>query len=89
MVESLKRPNIALFLKSFGKLKEKKKGLLSKGTDLIRMTVENKITKTRVCSMDLKIKFEGKISFLTSVEKKGMKDRDKDAKSEGWNLGNF
>ena len=30
--------------------------------------------------MDLKIKFEGKISFLTSVEKKWMKDRDKVAK---------
>ena len=29
------------------------------------------------------------ISFLTSVEKKGMKDRDKDAKIEDWNLGNF
>ena len=29
------------------------------------------------------------MSFLTSVEKKGMKDRDKDAKSEDWNLGNF
>ena len=53
------------------------------------MTVENTITKTRVCSMDIKTKFGGKIYFLTSVEKKGMKDRDKDAKIEGWNLGNF
>ena len=29
------------------------------------------------------------IFFLTLVEKKGMKNRDKDAKSEDWNLGNF
>ena len=89
MVESLKRQNIALFLKIFGKRKEKQKGLLSKGIDLIRMMVVNKITKMRVCSMDIKTKFGGKFSLLTSVEKKGMKDRDKDAKSEGWNLGNF
>ena len=44
------------------------------------MTVGKKITKMRICSMDIKIKFGGEISFLTSVEKKGMKDRDKDAK---------
>ena len=56
---------------------------------LIRMTLVNKITKMKVCSMDIKTKFGGKIYFLTSVDKKGMKDRDKDAKSEGWNLGNF
>ena len=53
------------------------------------MTVPNKITKMRVCSMDIKTKFGGKFSFMTLVEKKKMKDRDKDAKSEGWNLGNF
>ena len=53
------------------------------------MIVVNKITKMRVCSMDIKTKFGGKFSFLTSIEKKGMKDRDKDAKSKGWNLGNF
>ena len=53
------------------------------------MTVANKITKMRVCSMDIKIKFGGKISLLTSVEKKVMKDRDKDEKSEDWNLGNL
>ena len=41
--------------------------------------------------MDIKIKFGGKFSFMTSIEKKGMKNRDKDAKkkSEDWNLGNF
>ena len=39
--------------------------------------------------------FGGEIYFLTSVEKKLMKDKDKDAKkkkekkSEDWNLGNF
>ena len=53
------------------------------------MTVVNKITKMKVCNMDIKTKFGGKISFLTLVEKKGMKDRDKYAKSKGWNLGNF
>ena len=37
----------------------------------------------------IRIKFGGKIYFLTSVEKKGTKDRDKDAKSEDYNLGNF
>ena len=31
----------------------------------------------------------GNISFLTSVKKKGMKDKYKDAKIENWNLGNF
>ena len=31
----------------------------------------------------------GEKNLLTSVEKKGMKDRDNDAKSEDWNLGNF
>ena len=56
---------------------------------MIRMTLVNKITKMKVCIMDIKTKFGGKISFLTSIEKKGMKDRDKDAKSEGWNLGKF
>ena len=40
----------------------------------------NKITKMRVCSMDIKIKFGGKFYFLTSVEKKGIMDRDNDAK---------
>ena len=39
--------------------------------------------------MDIKTQFRGKIYFPTSVEKKGMKEKDKDAKSEGWNLGNF
>ena len=53
------------------------------------MTMANKITKMRVCSKDIKTKFGGKIYFLTSVEKKGMKEKDKDAKSEGWNLRNF
>ena len=43
----------------------------------------------KVCGMDIKTKFGGKISFLTSVEKKGMKNIDKDEKSEGWNLDNF
>ena len=47
------------------------------------MTLVNKITKMKVCSMDIKNKFGEKISFLTSVEKKRMKYRDKDAKSEG------
>ena len=80
MGENLKRQNITLFLKIFDKQKEKQKGLLSKGTDLIRMTVENKITKMRLCSMIHQDQVWGNISFLTSVEKKGMKDRDKDAK---------
>ena len=31
----------------------------------------------------------GKFFFFELVEKKGMKDRDKDEKSEDWNLGNF
>ena len=31
----------------------------------------------------------GEFSFLTSVEKKRMKDGDKEAKIEDWNLGNF
>ena len=31
----------------------------------------------------------GNISFVTSLEKKWMKDRDKDEKIEDWNLGNF
>ena len=31
----------------------------------------------------------GNIYFLTSLEKKGMKDKDKDAKIENWKLGNF
>ena len=31
----------------------------------------------------------GNISFLISVEKKRMKDGDKDTKSEDWNLGKF
>ena len=70
-------------------MKRKAKGLLSKGIDLIRMTLVNKITKMKVCSMDIKTKFGGKFYFLTSVEKKGMKDIDKAAKSEGWNQGNF
>ena len=51
------------------------------------MIVENKITKMRVCIHQDQV--WGNISFLTSVEKKGMKDRDKDAKIEDWNLGNF
>ena len=75
--------------KNLWQVKRKVKRALSKGIDLIRMIVVNKITKMRVCSMDIKTKFGGKFSFLTSVEKKGMKDRDKDAKSKGWNLGNF
>ena len=53
------------------------------------MTLVNKITKMRVCSIDIKTKFGGKFSFLTSVEKKGMKDRDTNSKSEDWNLGSF
>ena len=75
--------------KNFWQVKRKAKGLLSKEIDLIRMTVANKITKMRVCNMDINTKYGGKIYFLTSVEKKMMEDRDKDAKSEGWNLGNF
>ena len=47
------------------------------------MTMVNKITKMRVCSTDIKTKFGGKISFLISVEKNGMEDREKDAKIEG------
>ena len=69
--------------------KKNKKGLLSKGIDLIRMTMVNKVTKMRVCSMDIKTKFGGKFYFLTSVEKKGIKDRDNDSKSEDWNLSSF
>ena len=53
------------------------------------MTVENKITKMRVCSMIRQDQVLGNISFLTSVEKKEIKDKDKDTKSEYWNLGNF
>ena len=53
------------------------------------MTVETKITKLRVCSMIHQDRVWGNIYFLTSVEKKGMKDKDKDAKIEDWNLGNF
>ena len=63
--------------------KKKQKGLLSKGTALIRMTAANKITKTKVCSMIHQDQVWGKKKFLTSVEKiekKGIKDRDKDAK---------
>ena len=43
----------------------------------------------RVCSLDIKTKFGGKFSFLTSIEKKGIKGRDKDSKSEDWNLCSF
>ena len=89
VVESLKRQKHCTIPKNLWQVKRKAKGLLSKGIDLIRMTLVNKITKIKVCSMDIKTMFGGKFSFLTSVEKKGMKDRDKDAKSEGWNLGNF
>ena len=69
-------------------MKRKAKGLLSKGIDLIRITLVNKIINMKECDMDIKTEFGGKFSFLTSIEK-GMKDIDKDAKSEGWNLGNF
>ena len=53
------------------------------------MIVENKIIKMRVCSMMYQDQVWGNISFLTSVGKKGMKDKGKDAKIEDWNLGNF
>ena len=53
------------------------------------MTVENEITKMRVCSMIHQDQVWGNISFLASIEKKEMKDRDKEAKIEDWNLGNF
>ena len=53
------------------------------------MTVENKNTKMRVCSMMHQDQVWGNISFLTSVGKKWMKDRGKDSKIEDWNLGNF
>ena len=55
----------------------------------MRMTMENKIAKMRVCNMIYQDQGWGNISFLTSVGKKGMKDRGKDAKIEDWNLGNF
>ena len=50
------------------------------------MIVANKITKMRVFSMIHQDQVWGKKNyFLTSIEKKGMNNKDKDAKSEGWN----
>ena len=44
------------------------------------MTVENENTKMRVCGMMHQDQVWGNISVQTSVVKKGMKDRGKEAK---------
>ena len=75
--------------KIFDKYKEKQKGLPSKGIDLIKMTVKSKIIKMRVCNMIHQDQVWGKNFFSDINRKEKDEGRDKDAKSEDWNLGNF
>ena len=88
MVESLKRQNIALFLKSLTGKKKSKKSFHLKGTDLIRMIVKSKIIKMRVCSMIHQDQVWGKNFFSNISRKEKDKGIDNDARSEAWNLGN-
>ena len=74
MVESLKRQNIALFLKIFYSKRKVKKRLLSKGTELISLTVVNKNTKIKSMQYDAPKSSLEELLKLTSVGKKGMKD---------------
>ena len=67
-----KKKTLHYSLKSLTSKKKKQKWLLSKGTDLIRMTVANKITKMRVCSMIHQDQVWGK-NFFSNIS---IKERD-------------